>query len=202
MRIVAAVVLRETMPVPNRIDYAFLSSLEGGSKTDGYVPAAAISRSGVTIATGFDLGQREEAELVRLGFPPHLIVRLKPYLGLQGAIAQQHLVHHPLRISRGEASTIDRAVKSEHVSRLERKYLASAANAQRATFYSLPAEAQTVIASVSFQYGVNLDIRTPRFWRAVTAQDWGLAARELDSFGDAYPTRRRREADLLRRIAP
>ncbi len=39
--------------MPENIDYKFLSQLEGGSKTIGYVPAAAVSKSGVTIATGF-----------------------------------------------------------------------------------------------------------------------------------------------------
>ena len=41
--------------MPENIDYKFLSQLEGGSKTIGYVPAAAVSKSGVTI--GFDGSQ-------------------------------------------------------------------------------------------------------------------------------------------------
>ena len=49
------------------IDYSFLSELEGGSQTTGYVPAAGVSKSGVTIATGFDLGQRSEGDLKALG---------------------------------------------------------------------------------------------------------------------------------------
>ena len=188
--------------MPNQIDYAFLSKLEGGSRTDGYVPAPNTSSSGVTIATGFDLGQRNTTDLAGLGLPPNLVNRLAPYLGMQGAVAQQYLAKHPLRLTAHEARAIDRAVKSEHVTRLERKYLASAIDANRTTFFSLPAEAQTVIASVSFQYGINLDIRTPRFGRAVATQNWPLAAQELDTFGDAYPTRRRKEAGLLRSISP
>jgi hypothetical protein len=53
--------------MPENIDFAFLSGLEGGCKTTGYVPASSVSQSGVTIATGFDLGQRTEADLTRLG---------------------------------------------------------------------------------------------------------------------------------------
>lgn len=78
--------------------------------------------------------------------------------------------------------------------------MASPYNENRIVFSRLPSEAQTVIASVSFQYGVNLDLRAPRFWRAVASQDWAAAVAELRRFGDAYPTRRRREADLLTRI--
>ncbi len=42
--------------MPENIDYKFLSDLEGGSKTIGYVPAVGVSISGVIIATpqGFD----------------------------------------------------------------------------------------------------------------------------------------------------
>jgi len=67
--------------VAENIDYGFLSAREGGSRTIGYVPAASASRSGVTIATGFDLGQRGEDDLARLGLPSALIAKLKPYLG-------------------------------------------------------------------------------------------------------------------------
>lgn len=48
--------------MPNLIDYGFLSAREGALVLDGYVPAPTVSRSGVTIATGVDLGQRSKAE--------------------------------------------------------------------------------------------------------------------------------------------
>ncbi|MFT6386702.1 MAG: hypothetical protein ACJAUP_000070 [Cellvibrionaceae bacterium] len=69
--------------MPDKIDYKFLSDLQGGSKKQGYVPAAGVSKSGVTIATGFDLGQRkeEEADLTGLGLSGTLVTKLKPYLG-------------------------------------------------------------------------------------------------------------------------
>ncbi len=42
------------------IDWDFISSLEGDQRLAGYVPAADVSESGVTIATGVDLGQRND----------------------------------------------------------------------------------------------------------------------------------------------
>ena len=57
-----------------------------------------------------------------------------------------------------------------------------------------------MIASVSFQYGVNLNTRTPNFWKAVSSQNWMLAIHELRNFGDAYSTRRKKEAKLLEKI--
>jgi GH24 family phage-related lysozyme (muramidase) len=64
------------------------------------------------------------------------------------------------------------------------------------SFSQLPPEAQTVIASVSFQYG-DLATRTPTFWGHVTNERWQKAVDELRNFGDRYPTRRGKEADLL-----
>jgi hypothetical protein len=60
--------------MPENIDYSFLSNLEGGCKTKGYVPAAKKSKSGVTIATGFDLGQRSESDLKLLKIDATLIL--------------------------------------------------------------------------------------------------------------------------------
>ena len=59
-----------------------------------------------------------------------------------------------------------------------------------------------MIASVSFQYGVNLDTAAPIFWQAVTAQDWPKALGVLKNFGDVYPIRRHKEADLISKLVP
>jgi len=181
----------------DRIDYTFLSSLEGGSKTTGYVPAPAVSRSGITIATGFDLGQRNEADLRRLNLSSPLIKQLKPYLAIKGLADQSLLTKQPLIISAADARAIDLAVKAEHVRILRQHYDTATAGS---LFHELPTEAQTVIASVSFQYGPRLSVRAPKFWAAVIAEEWAAAILTLRKFGDAYPTRRNREADLLERL--
>ena len=184
--------------MPENIDYKFLSNLEGGSKTTGYVPAAAVSKSGVTIATGFDLGQRNENDLKSLKLNTVLITKLKPYLGSKAATAQALLKKSPLMITSIQASAIDKAVKSDHVSKLKLKYNSVAGNKKK--FIDIPHQAQTVITSVSFQYGIGLNTRAPKFWKAVTTQDWAEAIKLLKAFGDAYPTRRKKEATLLGRI--
>lgn len=182
--------------MPEQIDYAFLSALEGGSQTTGYVPAEKVSKSGVTIATGFDLGQRSENDLKNLGLASTLIAKLKPYLTSKGADAKKLIEKTPLSISAAEAESIDKAVKASHIASVKLKY----DSASKKSFIDLPAEAQTVIASVSFQYGINLDSATPKFWKAVTAQDWTEAVKLLKNFGDVYPTRRGKEAALLEKI--
>jgi hypothetical protein len=102
--------------MPENIDFKFLSDLEGGSKTTGYVPAAGVSKSGVTIGTGFDLGQRKESDLTALGLDATLVTKLKPYLGLKGKKAQDLLKKQPLTISVANAQKIDKAAKSAHIS--------------------------------------------------------------------------------------
>ena len=152
----------------------------------------------MTIATGFDLGQRDEADLKTLGLPSDLIATLKPYLGKRAKDAQEILAKAPLTITTAQADTIDKAVKKSHVDSMIRKYNAAAENKKK--FTDLPAEAQTVIASISFQYGTNLDVRAPKFWKAAKAQDWKVCIAILTNYGDAYPTRRKKEAALLGKI--
>lgn len=77
--------------MPENIDYKFISDLEGGSEIFGYVPAADVSKSGVTIATGFDLGQREESDLKSLKLDSTLVKKLKPYLGAKSENAKSLL---------------------------------------------------------------------------------------------------------------
>ena len=66
--------------MPDSIDYDFIAEREGGRRSKGYVPAAGVSKSGVTIATGFDLGARNEGDLSRLGLGKELSAKLKPYM--------------------------------------------------------------------------------------------------------------------------
>lgn len=68
-------------------------------------------------------------------------------------------------------------------------------------FKDLPAQAQTVIASVSYQYGT-LSTKAPKFWAEVIVQDWEAAIKILNKFGDKYPTRRKKEAALLKGAVP
>lgn len=185
--------------MPNLIDYSFLSAREGGIRLDGYVPAPAGSKSGVTIATGCDLGQRNRADLRALRLPLSLIDKLAPYLGVTRSDAVKLLNEKPLRISLLEAQLIDKAVKRDHLAKLVERYINSDHNVRKVDFFSLPAEAQTVIASLSFQYGT-LSVKTPRFWKAATSQDWAAVERELRNFQDRHPTRRHLEADLLARM--
>ena len=176
-----------------KVNFGFISALEGGPVLTGYVPDPVKSNSGVTIATGFDIGQRTDSELVAL-IPEHseLVDKLAFYCGHKRSDAVAVLAICPLHITEQEALIIDNAVKQQLLSRLEQRY--NTAAMQR--FDQLPEAMQTVIASVAFQYG-DLARRCPKFWRtAITADSMGMIS-ELQNFGDRYPTRRHREANYL-----
>lgn len=104
----------------------------------------------------------------------------------------------PLLITAAQAEEINKAVKTAHIAKVKQTYDCVPGNKVR--FDNLPAEAQTVIISVSFQYGANLKARAPKFLDAIVKQDWAEANKILKAFGDAYPTRRRKEAELLGKI--
>lgn len=171
------------------IDWHFISELEG-SRLVGYVPAADSSNSGVTIASGVDLGQISSAELAML--PGALQAKLLPYVGLRRASAVLKLSQAPLAITADEAATLDRVVEGAHLAPLQSQYCYYAGR----DFDALPDAVQTVAASVSFQYG-EIWRRCPKFWSSLIRQNFPEMIAELNNFGDQYGTRRRREATYL-----
>jgi len=184
------------------VDWDFISQQEGGQRLDGYVPinpdGSVVNSSGVTVATGVDLGQRSEAEIRALDIPDTLKDKLAPYANRTRDDAATFLDSNPLALTTEEADQLDRAVKADALDDIASNYNEATANNPR--FDELPSEAQTVVASVGFQYGADLESATPNFWDAVTTQDWESAIRELRNFGDDFPSRRNREADVLEPI--
>ncbi len=174
------------------VNFNFISLLEGGRTTKGYVPEPEKSKSGITIGTGVDLGQMGETDLERFNLPEPIKLKLRPYLGKIKQDAVRLLHERPLQVSDDEAQEIDKAVKASSLNRVAKRYNSSS----ETDFDSLPDGVQTVIASVAFQYG-DLASQTPNFWRQVTSGDWQGAYKNLRNFGDAYKTRRNKEADLL-----
>ena len=179
-----------------KIDYNQISILEGGQKTDGYVPVdknGPIDKSGVTIGTGVDIGQRSVDEINRLDIPEDLKDKLIDYAGLKGQNALDALAAQPLNISNTEADQLDKAIQDKATNSLIEAYNAQSESVK---FNALPAEMQTVIASVDYQHGYLPD-KCPIFWSAVTEQRWDDAEKELRNFGDDFHSRREKEADLL-----
>lgn len=174
----------------SNVNFDFIQELEG-METKGYVPELkAQHQSGVTIASGFDLGQRNVNDLK--GLPEDLVTKLKPYLGLKLDDARKKLENMPLQISDPEAATLNKFAKKQTLDTLSKKWQ----GATGSNFSNLPPEQATVVASVAFQYG-DLAKKTPNFWGQVTKGEWDKAKQNLQNFGDSYNTRRNKEATYL-----
>ena len=158
----------------DNIDFDFIKANEG-FELQGYVPVdknnKPLGHSGVTIASGFDLGQR----------------CLKDISGFYKELA------HTLCISEEEGNKINNFAKRQEIGRLQEKWY----DKTNSDFKLLPQNQATVIASVAFQYG-DLESKTPKFWAQITSGDWEAAYNNLLNFGDRYPSRRKREAKYLR----
>lgn len=177
------------------INWKFIGTLEGAEVLNGYVPDPEKSQSGVTIATGVDLGQLSAAQLNSWAIDEALKAKLAPYCGRRSTAAVDYLSTHPLTITQAECEQIDAVAEADCASQVAAAYNASA----HMSFADLPDRAQTVIASVAYQYG-NLKVRCPRFWAAAVVQNWASVVAELENFGDSYRSRRLKEAAYLRPI--
>jgi len=173
------------------INYKFIQELEG-NKTVGYVPNPENSKSGVTIASGFDIGQRNREELKAM-FDIKLVNKFSKYCGKKGVFAASFLEENPLEITEEECVEINKISHSNSERNIRCEW---GLKSRYCHFCDLSVEQQTVIASLSFQYGSLLK-STPIFWEQVTNGCWVLAIANLRNFGDNYPTRRNKEADYL-----
>jgi GH24 family phage-related lysozyme (muramidase) len=174
------------------INQSLISSLEGISLI-GYVPKpdGGAIESGVTVGRGFDIGQRSHIAIMR-AFGVILGEKLSPYASNTGYDAIDRLSIRPLVITQEECEIINEFAHKEATDRLVNAWDESAV----IPFALLADECQTVVASVAYQYG-SLSKACPNFWRQTTTGDWSGALANLRNFGDDYPTRRNKEADLL-----
>ena len=194
-------------PEFSNVDFDFIKEQEG-FETTVYVPRdedgkKALEKSGVTIASGFDLGKRSEKDLE--GLPESIKNKLKPYLGLQKQAAIDYIETdgNKLTISKAEANIINEFAKKQALEVLVKSWN----NTSDVRWEDLSIPQATAVASVAFNFGSNLKKVTPKFWRYTTTGDWAAARDELrDFYTDdekgrkrqrIYGPRRNREADYL-----
>jgi type VI secretion system secreted protein VgrG len=170
------------------INWQFVKEQEGTGAVEltGTVPDVNQSHSGVTIASGVDLGSKDQRWLE--GWDMTLQVKLRNYVGLRGVAAMAAIQLNPLHISAEEAQLLDFDAEAE-VEQILANHLPH--------WHDLHDEVQTVIASVTYQYGTPWT-RCPRFWQCALDNNVGGMINELEDFGDHYASRRDREAALLR----
>lgn len=155
----------------------------------------AMGASGVTIATGVDLGQTDAVTLREYGVDKELVEQLAPYIGLKRDAAIRKLSQEPLRINPSDAEQLDNCVHAGYLRRFVRPAYDKASDV---SFDELPIEAQAVVFSCCYQKGCGGVRRDwPKLWSYLTSQDWCAASRELKNGFKQYKLRRRIEGELL-----
>ena len=180
-------------PMADKVN-PIVSKLEGGQRLDAYPPPA--KGSGVTVATGIDLGQRSVAELKELGASEALIEKVTPYLGKKDSDAKALLKSKPLTLDQAEADELDSIIGSEIRSVVGTKY----ESATGTKLGDLPAEARDVVESLAYNFGPNLDSKLPTIWKLITDNDWAGLKRALETTSWKQPElkdRRMAEAAML-----
>ncbi|MDR2020508.1 MAG: pesticin C-terminus-like muramidase [Treponema sp.] len=190
-----------------------LARFEGKAIVRGYVPCKLgtwypggpdkgepLGASGVTIATGVDLGQQTAAGLA--GLAPDLTAKLLPYLGLKRQEALEKLRTDPLTIGAEEAAAIDRVIHDRYINE-------TAVLFGREAFDRAPPQVQAVAVSLHYQFGTPAREASPALAHAWMSLRTGLyrgAARFLREPGGwsadhrQYLSRRQAEAALLDEI--
>lgn len=207
--------------MPLHINYirAFLNrpGVEGPQALQGYIPCyknaggsanykgtgdpaayRAMGASGVTLATGVDLGQTNAATLAAYGLDAGIINFMRPYLGLKKQAALEKLHQVPLTVSPQTAAALDNAV---HTGYLHKNVIPAYNKAAVSPFADLPKQAQAVIMSICFQKGVSGTRNTaPETWKHLCVCDWQAASDELIHGFKQYASRRAIEGRLLREV--
>jgi len=180
----------------SNIDWSYIKEQEG-FETTGYVPknndGSAMGHSGVTVASGFDLGSRTPESLK--GLPTAIITKLKPFLGLKGDTAINKAAQ--LQLSNEEANIIDEWAKKDTVEALDKAW----EQATGSSFKLLPKNKATPIADLVFNHGLEAT-KGYNFWKQVTSDDWKAAEKNLRNFGEANASlqaRRTRAADYFKK---
>lgn len=168
--------------------FDFLKEVEGNEYT-AYVPP--VGNSGVTIGIGVDLGS---INFSRASLPKDVYDKIKIYYGFKRNDAVELLEAKPLDLSRVMVDYISQVAISTHQKELEFWF----DRESEIPFRYLTLNQKKVLMSVKYQYG-DIRRRTPKFWLFATRGDWQAVYDELMDFGDAFPTRRRKEAALIKK---
>lgn len=180
-----------------KINREFLHRMEG-SILKGYVPLPKTTKSGVTIASGFDVGQLNLQAFNKLPISDALKAKLKPYVGLKKFAAVNYLKAHPLTITPAEMQELNNVAANMILQPLVKSY----DKASKTPFVDLPPEAQTALFSFAYQYGSGFMYKsgTRQLWNYYVAQNWSKVKQTLHSF-KLYAPRRRQEAKLINELA-
>lgn len=194
------------------VSFAFIAKLEGDQWLRGYIPikrnGVVAGQSGMTVASGFDIGQWSVAELSSFGFPPALLAKLTPFARHpfkrrtkdQVAAIVAQLGPVPV-LTKQEADLCDGAVFSRILGDAIRAWDSASAPGVP-NFVNLPSGWQTVWLSRFYQEGPATHVALGKvFRRQARDGDWAGAISTLKSYTE-YQGRAKAEAALLEVESP
>ena len=168
------------------INHEQVSQWEGGGYSYANVPWSPHhtgNHSGVTVASGLDLGCRNRQDLENLGLPRELVEKLSPYLHHRQEAAVAFLRAHPLVLTEAETDAIHQAVMYDmskkaidQWNRLVQRHRNRYPDAPY--FHDLNSDQQTLLFSRFYHTGSFN--RHPAFFEAVLGNDWNTALRILE----------------------
>jgi len=203
------------------IDYEYINSVlakfEGRAYARAYIPCKGgtyyggaeplkgepLGASGVTVATGVDLGQQSRSGLSDMGISEGTLNILQPYLGRQKQKAVDVLKEAPLTLTAKQVEEIDNAVHKHYIYNTARMF-------GWEKFITAPKQVQAVATSLHYQFGKPARNESPCLklaWELMRSRDYKSAAVALMNTAgwskdhQQYMARRKQEAALLWEIA-
>lgn len=189
------------------IDFQYIAALEGNQWLRGYVrfkrSGIVAGQSGMTVASGFDVGQWSISQLGAMGFPTTLLDKLKPFANVnfksrnKSQVAAQVATFGPVPVlTKSEADLCDGRVFSTILAQALKAWNAGR-SAGVPAFIALPAGWQTVWLSRYYQEGPATQVSLGKTFRAqALAGKWTDAMASLRSYTE-YSERAKAEAKVL-----
>lgn len=177
-----------------------LTAREEGVRNKSYtLDSGKYPESGVTVATGLDIGQWTEKGLKTLGMPEPLLERMRPYIGKKGKAAEElHGQQGGFELTDQEVRLVDTLLKADALRAINTDLLEKTGKLMD----DFPLEAQQVMVSMYHNFGAK--VFKYGTWKELVDGNYGEAARRLRNTAEwkSLHERRAREADVLSVLAP
>jgi Bacterial toxin homologue of phage lysozyme, C-term len=194
-----------------KVNFDKLADFEGGQAQVGYIPGHTIGvkndadqvagRSGVTIATGFDIGQWSELDLSKkLALSDNLRAKYKRFCNKPKQLAIDEIESKGLTVTKAEADETDMRVQGFHLKAAIATWDSDPKPSKN--FVELTMAQQTVILSRTYHQGVGMPETgvAQDFYDAAQKGDWDAAEKALRNYNVKphwYKVRVGSEADYL-----
>ena len=161
-----------------------------------------LGQSGITFATGFDVGQHSEKEIKSYGFPKALEEKLLPFAGIKKERAKELLpLARDTILTKEEANRVDLVIKGGHLKAAIKSWNANRLE-NTPLFKDLSSAQQTILLSRTFHQGPDMP-NTPiakNFYESAINNNWIKSEKYLKNYKvtDAYYINRvNKEANFL-----